>query len=355
MALHSAKTTPPPHLKPPLAVCHRRQRAAAAAGRPHGGRRAGGAGGNSGELSDSQLYTLLALTLGGMALLCIMVPKTAARLAFGSAAEPPEDQHSHTLALLGWGMAAAAAAAFALEECARKHMERTFTADTLKLGLAGFAALDIALQFYYPRTMTALAAVVFMLSRGLALALPAAQLFISADDRNRLWRDFRRLPRTLPRALSLRQPTMSGLLYLLLTAAFPVAGAAYFAAPKTTLFHTFGYAYGKSTYMTWKGVGGALMTVLPAMTYTLKDKAENGLLGRSVARTLNIGLMLASVGHLLVFGPILNQGHGGWLLPILTATWGTALLASMAGLAAPEVTHLLEQAEAEAAATAPSE
>ncbi len=46
-------------------------------------------------------------------------------------------------------------------------------------------------QFYYPRTMTALAAVVFMLSRGLALALPAAQLFISADDRNRLWRDFR--------------------------------------------------------------------------------------------------------------------------------------------------------------------
>lgn len=153
----------------------------------------------------------------------------------------------------------------------------------------------------------------------------------------------------------------------------------------------------------------------------LQDKAENGLLGRSVARTLNIGLMLASVGHLLVFGPILNQaspmketvktahehakqrysiwlhstalpctacggccnnatvlpsilfgrsitlpsliccplgwpqGHGGWLLPILTATWGTALLASMAGLAAPEVTHLLEQAEAEAAATAASE
>lgn len=49
------------------------------------------------------------------------------------------------------------------------------------------------------------------------------------------------------------------------------------------------------------------------------------------------------------------QGHGGWLLPILTATWGTALLASMAGLAAPEATALLEQAEAEAAATAASE
>ncbi len=61
------------------------------------------------------------------------------------------------------------------------------------------------------------------------------------------------------------------------------------------------------------------------------------------------------VRSLLCRPPGWPQGHGGWLLPILTATWGTALLASMAGLAAPEVTHLLEQAEAEAAATAPSE
>lgn len=34
----------------------------------------------------------------------------------------------------------------------------------------------------------------------------------------------------------------------------------------------------------------------------LQDKAENDLLGRSLGRTLNGGLLLASVGHLLVFG-----------------------------------------------------
>ena len=39
----------------------------------------------------------------------------------------------------------------------------------------------------------------------------------------------------------------------------------------------------------------------------LQDKSENQLLGRSVSRTLNLGLMFASLGHLLVFGPILNQ------------------------------------------------
>ena len=34
----------------------------------------------------------------------------------------------------------------------------------------------------------------------------------------------------------------------------------------------------------------------------MQDKAENDLLGRSIPRSLNFGLMLASIGHLLVFG-----------------------------------------------------
>jgi hypothetical protein len=40
------------------------------------------------------------------------------------------------------------------------------------------------------------------------------------------------------------------------------------------------------------------------------------------------------------------QGHGGFLLPLLLTTWGMALLASMAGLAAPEAAALIEQAAA---------
>lgn len=42
----------------------------------------------------------------------------------------------------------------------------------------------------------------------------------------------------------------------------------------------------------------------------LQDKAENDLLARSVPRTLNLGLLAASIGHLLVLGPILNQVGG---------------------------------------------
>lgn len=41
-----------------------------------------------------------------------------------------------------------------------------------------------------------------------------------------------------------------------------------------------------------------------------QDKAENELLGRSIARTLNLGLMAAAIGHLLVLGTILNHVRG---------------------------------------------
>lgn len=44
------------------------------------------------------------------------------------------------------------------------------------------------------------------------------------------------------------------------------------------------------------------------------------------------------------------QGHGGALTPAITGTWAVALLASMAGLAAPEAAAVAEQL-AEAART----
>lgn len=40
-------------------------------------------------------------------------------------------------------------------------------------------------------------------------------------------------------------------------------------------------SYGKSTAMVWKGIGAGLMTILPAMTFTLKVGAA----GRTSARS----------------------------------------------------------------------
>jgi hypothetical protein len=89
----------------------------------------------------------------------------------------------------------------------------------------------------------------------------------------------------------------------LLTVAFVGAGAAYFLAPRVTLFHIFGYDYGKSTQLVWKALGaGALVTVMPALTVALKHKADVGMMAATPARTLNAGLLATSLGHLLVLG-----------------------------------------------------
>ena len=60
-------------------------------------------------------------------------------------------------------------------------------------------------------------------------------------------------------------------------------------------------------------------------------------------------LTLAALLLLLLLPPC-AAGHGGLMLPVLVATWGTALLTGMLGLASPELEQLAEQT-AEAAKT----
>jgi len=47
------------------------------------------------------------------------------------------------------------------------------------------------MQVYYPATMTPIAAITSLLSRALMIALPASQLWVTGQDRGRVWRDFR--------------------------------------------------------------------------------------------------------------------------------------------------------------------
>ena len=77
-----------------------------------------------------------------------------------------------------------------MQEAARKHMLRTFTADTLKAALMAFSAGNILLQLYYPATLTPLAAMALALAMAATLALPAGQL-LGREDADRVWRDFR--------------------------------------------------------------------------------------------------------------------------------------------------------------------
>lgn len=278
----------------------------------HRGTAPGGARGRFFGLSTSQMYTLLALGYAALAVPLTFSCHAAAKFAFGKAADPTDDQHCHLFQLYAAGLSTGAGMALALEELARGNLLHTYTADILKLGLIGHAIASFAMMTFFPRTVSA----GWVALEGLAALatgmLPATTLLTSLTDRSRIWRDFQNMPNWAIGALRFRAPSRRfswlAIAYNLLTLTFPVAGLSYFLAPRWTLCHTFGYDYGASTHYLWSAIGtAALMTFLPAATMALKHKADIQRMSATPARTLNLGLMGTSIGHLLVLGKFLYQ------------------------------------------------
>lgn len=312
-------------------------------------------------MTMSQLYTLVALVHGGLAFSLMLGCKGATALSFGKSADPPEDQHCQLFHLYAGGLATSVSMALSLEGLSRRHLLHTYTADILKIGLIGHMVASLTLLVYHPLTVTTK----WVLGEGAAAVLtglvPALSLLTTEEDRSRLQRDIQNFPSWAIGALT-RSPRRRGLrpdqrpaypflsiAYNLLTLIMPMAGLAYLIAPRWTLYHTFGYDYGASTHYLWRLIGGgALCTLLPCTLMALKHKADIRMMSATPARTLNLGLMGTSLGHLLVLGPVFTKGHGGFLLPGLLLTWGLGLITSILGLGAPEV-HEFANEVAEAA------
>ena len=302
------------------------------------------------NLSTSQLYTILALTH-----LSLIVPLVASctattKFMFGKAADPVEHQHCNLLQIYASGLATSTGIAMALSELARTNFLHTYTADIVKMGLIAHFVATMALVPFFLTTIS-LGWIAVEMAVGLATAaLPASSLLLTADDRSRIWRDLQNMPSWAVGALSFRSSTHRrryswlAKVYNMLTLIFCMAGLSYVMAPRWTLYHIYGYNYGASTHYLWQLIGaGALLTVLPAATMALKHKADIQRMAATPARTLNMGLMATAVGHLLALGPVLSKGSFGFMLPGLVGTWGATLVASMLGLAAPEVTELVEE------------
>lgn len=304
--------------------------------------------------STSQQYTILALVHAMLAVPLIFGCNLTTKFMFGKAADPPDAQHCQLLNLYASGLLTSSSMLLALEELTRGNLLHTYTADILKFGLVAHSVVAFASMILFPRTLS----VGWVTLEGLAAlataALPASSLLTKPEDRSRIWRDIQNMPSWAAGALRFRVPAQRrfswlAIMYNLLTINFFTAGMLYFIAPKWTLYHTFGYDYGASTHYLWKFIGsGALMTVLPAATMALKHKADIQRMSAAPARTLNIGLLGTSLGHLMVLGDVMAKGHGGMLLPVLLGAWGGALATSMFGLTAPEMSQIAEEVVAEA-------
>lgn len=304
------------------------------------------------KMTESQRFTLLALSHLALAIPLVFNSMYTSKVAFGKAAEPPEDQHSHLLQIYASSLVASTSLCFSLSELASTRMLHSFTADILKLGLLGHGLSWMFLFLNYPATLTPTATILEAIAATATAFIPASTMLFTRQDRRDAWDRFKHLPDQFrsffPATAHGRYPWLATI-YSLLSLAMPAAGLVYFIAPRFTLYHTFGYDYGKSAQLIWKAIGaGALMTIIPAMTAALKHKAEIGKMATTPARMLNMGLMGAAIGHLLVLGPIMAQGHGGLMMPGVVGAWAVTLLTSMLGLAAPEVREFVQEVSEEA-------
>ena len=87
-----------------------------------------------------------------------------------------------------------------------------------------------------------------------------------------------------------------------------------------------------ASFFFWQTIGGSLLTIAPALTYSLKAEADAENMDSAVAKTLSGGLLLAALGHLTVLVPMLTSGQGAEMLPWLVGAWSAAAGAGAMGM-----------------------
>lgn len=129
-----------------------------------------------------------------------------------------------------------------------------------------------------------------------------------------------------------RMHGLQSALFSVITPTLALAGASYLFFPGYTLASSFGYVKDVASFFYWQNIGAGLMTVFPAMTYSLKRHEDEGHGGDDVSLTLSGGLLLSALGHMAVMGPMMVAGQGAGLLPWLAGAWAIVAAAGAAGI-----------------------
>jgi hypothetical protein len=274
-------------------------------------------------------YMLLSFAHATAASICLFMPEMVGNLFFPGAALPQGFETQALVQLLGSGLAAGSASCYALKQFADNDDLKNPTAQRLQLGLMSFSTAAIGTHLMYSPSITisslATGAVVMGTTGGLAYSSYTRSLGpVKVGDV--LSRYFGAVPDHL------RISNLQSGLFSILTPTLALAGASYFVFPGYSLAEVFGYVKAIDSFFWWQNIGGALMTIAPALTYSLKKEADAGKLGEPVAKTLSAGLLVTALGHLWVLGPMLMNAQGGGMLPYVVGAWATAASAGALGL-----------------------
>uniref|UniRef100_A0A383V958 Uncharacterized protein n=1 Tax=Tetradesmus obliquus TaxID=3088 RepID=A0A383V958_TETOB len=124
--------------------------------------------------------------------------------------------------------------------------------------------------------------------------------------------------------------------YAYLTAALLASGLGYIAAPLPTLQAVFGGSVasaGPESIVLWQLIGAGVSMLVAPWALSLKEAAAGNQLSDVRYKLLNIGLLSAGIGHLLVLQPLLGDpARSGPLLPVIVGAWASAALLGGVGL-----------------------
>ncbi|PRW44480.1 Meiotic nuclear division 1 [Chlorella sorokiniana] len=292
--------TAPLSAAPPSPIAAMRPTAGEAAAAPASPRR------NAAGRMPPIAYGGLATLITAVALTLLLTPRLVGMGMFHKDASDPFDAQLTQLLrlnsgakLAGAGMVVALAAAAA----GRWGSPDTGVSDLLRAGLVGQGAATLALLFAYVRVIP-----------------PISWLAV--------------VGRQLGRTLAPRSGSLLAGAHFLLALLFPASGFLLAVAPWFTLYHFWGYSYGKAAFLLARLAGFADLLIVPIAQLALKSFAERGALASPAVRALNIGVLLAALIHTAVELRMVAGAPAGFLLPVNLSTWVFAGLTSAASLVA---------------------
>lgn len=227
---------------------------------------------------------------------------------------------------------------YALKVASDRQMLSDPVVQRLQLGFFWFALLAVLLHLIhvlFVKSLTLWGLLAGAVVMGPTLLLPFVHLGMSGGFGLLAAADS--VTTGLANVFAPRRVTFAVAMYSLLTVLFAIVGLGYIIIPRPTLKWALGYEdASKRAVFLWQWIGSAMLFLFPSITYTCLERGIGGFLWRTVPKTLNVGLLVASLFHILEFGSVLAaEGVSGrWLLPVLLAHWVLTLLASILGLSA---------------------
>ena len=287
----------------------------------------------------SGLYSTLGVLLLAAAILALIGPYRLSDWFFRGHLKHTDVLYEELWRILAGVFLMAAIVCYALKSASDRHMMGDPVVQRLQLGFFWFALMAIILHLVhllFVKSLTFWGLILGAVIMAPTLLLPTAHLSMSGGFGLDAMSDG--FTACFNNLFFPRQFTVLSILYSLLTVLFTLVGILYLFAPRPTLQWVFGYNVGTSSLFLWQWIGSGLLFLFPAVTYTCQEHSIHNLLGATIPRSLNVGLVTASLFHILEFGTLLlSEGvRKRWLLVALVIHWGLVLLTAIGGLSVPE-------------------